>query len=298
MDYLKLYKKRVSNSGSSGSNARMNDSLDSAEKNITQTVGHKMAILNNQREIDIVVETTKSALNKLLHLRPSEKVKSGDYIAYKNEIDEDEIYIVRQVNRGKINPIADAFLCNQTINFKGLEKPIPCHLNNTTYGSKGLSDIEKGSEMDSKTKIYVQRSIWTDKFDLGKRIMFNNRFVYRISEFEDTVWNGMYVIVCQRDEGNVMDDYENNIAWNDEYSEDGDIESEIAINGIDSIKIGRTETYTCNENIEWHVDDELSVEVVSKTETEIVLKGLKQNWVTLSATKNNATKSIDIMIYK
>lgn len=298
MDYLKLYKKRVSSSGKSGLSARMNDSVNQADSNITQVAGHEDAVLNGDEKIDIVVETTKSALNKYLHLRPSSKVRSGDYISYVNDIGEVETYIVRQVNRGKINPIADAFLCNQVINFKGLKEPIPCYLNNSTYGSKGLSDIEKGNEMDSKTKIYVQRSVWTDKFDLGKRIMFNNRFVYKISEFEDTVWAGMYVIVCQRDESNVMDDFENNIAWNDEYANDDNVENEITINGSERIKIGVSETYTSNSPVEWCIDGLDSVSIIEQTETTIVLKGVKQNWVTLSALSKDETKTLDIMVYK
>lgn len=296
MSYFDIYKKRLMATGLSGMDARQNESVAYAEKYFTQTAGYKRAMQNFETEIDIVVESTLTSLEKKIHLRPSAEVDSGDYITYSGRT-----YIIRSVNFDQITPVAHAFYCNQSFRLPNVQEPILCYSNSTTYGNKGIVDVNSFSQLDSKTKIYVKRTDATNNIVLGTRIMFNHKYVYKITECDDVVFPGMLIMVAQREEELVMDDYENNLAYN---NDDKVIippisQAEIKIGGVDKIKIGAEETFVTKENVVWEIDGQDGVVVVARSPRSITLRGVGATWVVLIANIDGVARGKkDIMIYK
>lgn len=309
MKYFDVFKARhkIYNSGG-GIGIHNNierESVLASDRYFTQIAGYKKAKLNFEEDLDIVTESTKTSLEKYIHLRHGAKVGSGDYITYTDNVDrEDRTYIIRSVNYDQINPVAHGFFCNQWFKLHKDQEPILCYSNSTSYGNKGIIDVDSFNLLDSKTKIYVKKTDITKDIVLGTRIMFNNKYVYRITECDDVVFTGCYIIVAQRDETLVMDDFENNVAYNEDYKipakPNNPVQpNKVEIKGQDEIKIGREVEFTTDVDVVWSIDDPTSVDIVNQTDRSIKLKGLKDNWITLTATINGVIVGTkDIMVYK
>lgn len=305
MNYFEVFKARhrvYQKDGIGIHNNIEKESAAASEMYFTQIAGYKRAKLNFEDPIDIVTESTKTSLEKYIHLRYSAKVNSGDYITYTDNVDREErTYIVRSVNYDQINPVAHGFHCNQTFRLPNVKDPIPCYSNSTSYGNKGTVDVNSFSQLDSKTKIYVKKTPDTEKIYLGTRIMFNNKYVYKITECDDVVFPGMYIMVAQRDESLVMDDFENNLAFNEDNRviEPPVAPIEVEITGSDEIRVGREEEFISSEDVDWEVDDLNAVEIVAQNARSIKLKGKSPTWIVLKASINGELKAEkDIMIYK
>lgn len=307
MSYLEIYKKRMG-----GVKLQAHDKRDAmakhlADRNFTLAEGYFPAILKENgkelTEIDVAIRSGTSELQKYIFFRPNSKIKIGSYITY-NE----KTYIVKEVNIDGIVPKGDCYYCNQAINFLGLDEPIPCYSNSTTYGSKGILDQGKFYELDSKTKVFIQRNKYTETLKIGYRIMFANEYIYKITEIDDMVFKGMYTIVCQRDEVTPMDDFENNIAYNEFQTpvetptvpDLPDVVEDIHIIGESKLKIGTEQVYSLSQSLEncvWVVDDVSYAHMIEMQENSVTIVGLKTGWVTLSVKQGDRVLSeMDILI--
>lgn len=264
--------------------ARTNAGKRQINHNFTNAQGYYKAKIyelygEEGKELDIVVKSTTSGLEKHILLRPDTHIPVGAYISYNKKN-----YIVRELDTDQITPKALAFLCNRELNFKGVEYAIPCYTNSTTYGSKGILDQDKFYELDSKTKIFIQSNPITQKLEIGQRVMFANKYVYKITEIDDLVFPNMLTIVAQRDEALPMDDFENNLAWNtyDATTEKKDSRT-FAITGGDKFKLHETHTYTFPTSVQWKIDDPTIATIVEQSNQFVKLQGIKRGWVTLSA---------------
>lgn len=303
MSYLEIYKKRMSGTKTQAHDKRHETAKHIANRNFTLTEGYFPATLKEREseavEIDVAVRSGTSELQKYIFFRPDTRVKTGSYISYN-----DKTYIVREVNIDVNTPKGDCYYCNQAISFKGLDEDIPCYSNSTTYGSKGILDQNKFYELDSKTKVYIQRNKYTETLRIGQRIMFANEYVYKITEIDDLVFKGMYTIVCQRDEILPMDDFENNIAYNEFQTEVDKPETPspdtVDITGETKIKIGNEYTYTLTQTVEgcqWLIDDESIATIVSASDDSVTIAGAVTGWITLSATQGDIVLAeMDILV--
>lgn len=295
MSYLELYKKRMLGSEASVHATREITAKKTINRNFVSAQGYFPATLKENgeepRDIDIIVRSGTSELQKYILLRPNTTAKTGSYILYN-----DKTYIVKEVNTDVVLPKADCYLCNRELNFRGVDYPIPCYTNSTTYGSKGILDQDKFYELDSKTKIYIQRNAVTDKMFIGQRVMFANKYIYKITELDDLVYPNMLTCVAQRDEAMPMDDFANNIAWN-AYEEAIENTTPSEIIGDERIRLHESRTYTIDKPVIWSVDDSSIATTTSVTETSVELRGTKRGWVTLTATdETGIAYEKDIMI--
>lgn len=303
MSYLEIYKKRMGGAKTQAHDKRHETAKHIANRNFTLTEGYFPATLKEQEseaiDIDIAVRSGTSELQKYIFFRPDTRVKTGSYISYNGKT-----YIVREVNIDVNIPKGDCYYCNQAISFKGLDEDVPCYSNSTTYGSKGILDQNKFYELDSKTKVYIQRNKYTETLRIGQRIMFANEYVYKITEIDDLVFKGMYTIVCQRDEILPMDDFENNIAYNEfqNTAEKPETPSpdNVDITGETKIKIGNEYTYTLTQAVEgcqWLIDDETIAIITSASDDSVTIVGAATGWITLSATQGDTMLAeIDILV--
>lgn len=263
--------------------------------------GYRKAILKQDYkgetvEIDVVVKSATSELEKKMMFRPDTKIGAGAYISYANKT-----YILRELDIDQITPKGLAFYCNRYISFNGGKESLPCYTNSTTYGSKGILDQEKFYELDSKTKVYIQKNSLSDTLYVGQRIMFDKKYVYKITEVDDLVYDGMYIIVCQRDEVLPMDDFDNNIAYNkNSVPEEEQEEESCLITGNDTIRIGTTQTYFINTNGgSWVLDDESLVSYIEE-DNQIEITALSFGWINLSYvnTDGEVIADLDILCAK
>lgn len=282
--------------GASLLEARTNMGKRQINRNFTNTHGYYKAKIyelygEEGEDLDIVVKSTTSGLEKNIMFRPDTRVPVGAYISYNKKN-----YIIRELDTDQITPKALAFLCNRELNFKGVEYAIPCYTNSTTYGSKGILDQDKFYELDSKTKIFIQSNPITQGLKIGQRVMFANKYVYKITEIDDLVFPNMLTIVAQRDEAVPMDDFKNNLAWNT-YDDPSEKEGTSEIIGHNKIKLHESGTYTINKSVKWGVDDSTIATIVNQTGASVEIRGIKRGWVTLMATDEaNQTYELEVII--
>ncbi len=296
MSYLDTYKRRVDRRGTTQNEIMKRHALENLERNFSHIIGCTKVIINNKRETEMVIESSADEFSKKAITRPDEDVSIGDYFEINSRF-----WLVKTINIDVLTPVCNLLICNQQLNARWFKKPIYCHANNTTYGSKGL--IDNGSkflELDAKTKIYIQKNEETDRLYLGYRFILNHRYVYRITEIENTIYGGIYVLTCQMDEANMMDDFENNLAYNK--NEESEIEglpiptpeptTTPQIIGEEQIKRGTRQTYRLEHGFahQWTIDDEHLATVIplSMNEVEIVTHQ-KSGWLTLTCECDSST---------
>ena len=118
MGYLDHYRKRAALHGTTYREVMMNQEVEVFERDFTDILGWRMAQLNEQENMDVVIQSTTNNLTKSALLRPSdlERVRSGSYLTF-----DDETWIIRSINKSRLSPVAELYLCNQLINFPHAE---------------------------------------------------------------------------------------------------------------------------------------------------------------------------------
>ena len=121
---------------------------------------------------------------------------------------------------------------------------------------------------------------------------------------DDLVYDGMYIIVCQRDEVLPMDDFDNNLAYNQYEQEVHSVAMarmhKAEIDGDTRLKIGESKVYTIlANNGSWKVDDE-NIATLQFEGNTATLTGKSTGWVTLShiGIDGSLVASIDILCAK
>lgn len=285
MSYINTYKKRIMLNGSTELETITNDSKHFINSEFKNDPSYKLAILQKcnfeKCEIDIrVVNIDNSTSKKKMYLRPDFRMDKGDYVTY-----DSRIFMVEEFEENLLSPCAKVTTCNQTLNCKGQSKPIPCVVDNTVHGT-GVKDNGYFVEYDSRLKILIQKNKETDRYYIGMRFIFNNRFCYKITKIDNITSNEIYMIELVLSSLSPLDDLENNIAYNEKL-EDNKPPENYEIIGVDKIKVGQTETYKIKPqrlDIVYEIDDKNYAIIVEQQNGECKVKALKQNGiVTLSA---------------
>lgn len=306
MKYYNLYQKRVGLKGTSFKEVAKNEMAETMNAEFESILGHTEGFLNFKEPFDVVLTTTTNALTRTALLRPKTTLQSGDYLTL-----EGETWIVRGVNSTRPSMTAELFLCNQTFNLAGVDEPIYCYNNSTTFGTKGVSDIGHFQELDSKTRLYFQRNSITEQIKIGHRLMFANEYLFKVSDINDLVYPGMYIVTCEVDSALDMDDFENNLAYNEGTTLPPAVEEDpilyLEITGASQIRKGFKTRYKVNSPIkgEWLLDDPSlgQLNVISDQEVEFIA-GQRAGWAELCfATRSQqepftvSKAHVDIMIY-
>lgn len=160
--------------------------------------------------------------NYYLQLKSYPKeILNGDFVTEKSD-DPNEVnrtYLVTSVPQLErdcdVNYVA---LCNQTLNYKGLSKPIPCYATNSSYGTKGVVDLNQITVFEAKILFYTQWNKDTAKIRQDMRFIFNNDkySVYQVVDIgRVTTGNVLRLVMNKVEYIESKDDLENNIAYND-----------------------------------------------------------------------------------
>lgn len=295
MRYFDVYKKRASLHGTSYKEIALNKSKQQLNDKFATILGHTEALLNFKDEIDFVHETTSNVFVSSALLRPDTLLNSGDYLTFNHKT-----WIVRSLNSDKLSPEAELYLCNQTFRLKGVEEPIYCYSNSSTFGTKGVEDTGKFNELDSKTRLYFQHNAQTEQIKVGHRLMFMNRYVYKINEIDDLVYPGMFIATCSIESHLEMDDFENNLAYNEgQPMESASIPASLEIDGVDQLKKSTTERFTVEGDWvgEWSLDDESYATLQVINEREVELTTLKKSgWIELRFSTTHPTNPFEVYV--
>lgn len=201
-------------------------------------------------------------------------LKVGDYIEYLN----DTYILTSEVDKDfNVFNIAKLTRCNQTINLKGWTTPIYCIAKNDSYGVKLNESGDNLAFRDAKLKVQVQKNDITKAIKLGTRFIFDNSEdnVYRIIDKTSVVDQGTIVLMMEKVESQIEDDFANNIAFNGIISTPP-TPIDYSITGASSIRIGTEQIYTLENaisTVEWIIDDIDIAEIINTTFDTVTIKG-------------------------
>lgn len=207
-------------------------------------------------------------------------IRRGSYVEY-----DDEFYLNTNApdKHGTIYKSCKITRCNQIMKWADLPKEVengfPVIMSNDSYGSKQSRSNDFLSEIDTKMKIQIQENEHTRRLRTDMRFIFNNSKydIYRITDITTSTYKGMMVITAAKDVARIEDDFENNLAFNT-VSNETPVAPIVSIEGDDSVKVGRTYTYTVQSNdpLTFSVDDvdiaEITNQADNSCEVEVKVK--------------------------
>lgn len=142
-------------------------------------------------------------------------IKVGSYI---KDIAESKIYMVMSnIDSHYAYKTCTLSHCNQTLNWLGLDKPIPCVTEDTAYNDKGEINLDYFSMVDGKVAIYVPVNEITNQIKQNMRFIFNHdkRMIFEAISIKNVTTPNIYKIVTKKVEYfEGKDDLANNIAYN------------------------------------------------------------------------------------
>lgn len=242
-------------------------------------------LLINGKEIRGIVRNDQNPMSETKEDRSlivdlDVSIDRGNYVEHKNST----YMIVTKVDEESFYQKCKIRECNQTLNCKGQLSPIPCVVDNTVHGT-GVKDNGHFIEYDSRLKILVQKNKETDRYYVGMRFIFNNKFSYEITKLDNITSNEIYMMELILSPLSPLDDLENNIAHNEKLEDNSPESYEII--GVDKIKAGQTETYRIKPSrldIVYEIDDTSYAIITEQKNGECKVKALKSNEIiTLSA---------------
>lgn len=234
-------------------------------------------------------------------------VLNGDILEYSDEtaFRKDYYLCLSKPMRKRDYDINYVVNCNQTFNWLGLDKPIPCWCDNSSYGTKGVIGTNYINEVDGKIVYYTQYNEKTKQIRQDMRFLFNNdeKYVYKVVDINNVVTGNVLRLVMDKAEFDpINDDVENNIAYNkwlitsDEPTETENKEYLIkAYTGLHEIhKYDSNVFIICNlEGVEDAETWEIKIDYNSNSEDVVVIEEVTGNSIML---RNNGYIGVEIVL--
>lgn len=220
MAYLDVWKKKMQGYGLDEDKSRTNTSKDFIKRHFKYDPSYRSATIQKldmtREPIDIrwkIVDNTTTK-NKIIFL-PDTKVEVGSYIEYDNEI-----WIIREYQHKGLSPYGVGYFCNQTLNWEGLEKPIPCYVEDSAYNDKGEINLDMFSMVDGKIACYVPWNKVTDHIEQNMRFTFNNHpmMIFEVISIKNVSVPTILKIIMKKVEYfDGKDNLTDNIAYNEKF---------------------------------------------------------------------------------
>ncbi|WP_291566972.1 MULTISPECIES: hypothetical protein [unclassified Clostridium] len=301
MNYLDLYKKKLSNKGGNATEAIFNKTKYKISNDFKFSPAYKLGTLLKsdltEESIDTrIVNVDRTVNDKKIYLLPDKIVSEGDYIQYPTKT-----YIVKEFEDNISSPCAISQYCNQTLNWEGLENPLPCRMYNDSFGTKLIANNEFLQETDAKAKIEVQRNKFTESIVPNMRFLFehNKNGVYKVTGIDVAFNKNIIVLTTKKDDYRKEDDLENNIAYNEFLSKTEPL-VEYKIIGSERININSKNEYRIEPNINcsWIISNEKVANIISKSNGSCVINAVKKNdFFTLTAKDKNGVELAKMNIF-
>ena len=278
-----IFKKQLS--GAEGKNIEI-DGIKA--KGIVLNHLNDMSTTKDQRGLNIELETD---------------IRKGSYV---KDLSDEKIYLVlSEIDSHYSYKTCTMEHCNQTLNWLGLDKPIPCWCDNSSYGTKGVIGTNYINEVDGKIVYYTQYNEKTKQIRQDMRFLFNNdeKYVYKVVDINNVVTGNVLRLVMDKAEFDpINDDVENNIAYNkwlvtsDEPTESGDEEYLIkAYTGLHEIHKYDSNVFTiCNlEGVEDTETWDIKIDYNSNPSDVVVIEEVTNNSIML---RNDGYIGVEIIL--
>lgn len=218
MAYLDVWKKKMQNHGENSVQAKLQEGKYFANREFTFDPSYRNAILGKldlqEEPIDVrIVNVDRTTAEKKIVFRPDAKIDVGSFIKVA-----EKTYLIEEFEDNTISPYGKALFCNQTLNWKGLDKPIPCWCDNSSYGTKGVISSTYLNEYDGKILFYTQWNEKTKQIRQDMRFIFDNsRYsVYKVVDVNRVVTGNVLRLVMDKTEFSEHEDDDiNGIAYNE-----------------------------------------------------------------------------------
>lgn len=190
--------------------------------------------------------------------------------------------------------------CSRTIMLKGWDKPLPCYITNSSYGSKGeVFNNKYLGDFDARAIIIVGID------DKTKDIIEGTRFIIKHSKFniyevtkKSTAYHDYVELTCKYVKNVQEDDLENNIAYNYYLENNSETQGNIVtLEGgeDDRILLNSTMTYTINgiDKCVFILDEDTIenniAEIVNFTDNTVTVKVLKPKMFQIECRSDKGT---------
>lgn len=151
-----------------------------------------------------------------LNVELTTNIKKGSFV---KDLTEEKMYLVMSnIDNHYAYKTCTLDYCNQELNWYGLDKPIPCYCDNSSYGTKGVVDTNLITEYDGKILFYTQYNKKTARIRQDMRFLFDHdkNAVYKVVDVNRVVTGNVLRLVMDKSEvRSEYDDAENNIAYNE-----------------------------------------------------------------------------------
>lgn len=218
------------------------------------------------------MSTTKNQRGLNVHI--DSPVKKGSYI---KELDSGEIYLVMsRIDSHYTYKTCTMDFCNQTLNWYGLDEPVPCYCDNSSYGTKGILESGFIQTLDGKILFYTQYNEKTKQIKQDMRFIFDNskNSIYKVVDVNRVVTGNVLRLVMDKDtSNNELDDFKNNIAYNEFLMKDipsiEDVQYEIiSETGVFTLKRWLPNTFSIINKVNGEVQTDFNVELDLSTISE------------------------------
>lgn len=210
MSYLDSYKKRININGSDFNSSKKKFNSVFYDNRFKDSPAYRLAIVNEERELDIRLINTEKNDIKRISIKPSDYINEGDLMFFDNKT-----WLVMGIVDNLTSPQAEIIHCNKTLNYKGLQKLIPCVARNALFYTLGQLDNDRFSHPDGKLTVYVKATENTSIIKEGMRFIFNNHDCFTTTFIDRTSKDSWYEITMKQTASLPNDDFENNIAYNE-----------------------------------------------------------------------------------
>lgn len=307
MNYIELYKNRLSRRGGNYHEALTNSNKDYYNRHFLEDPSARSGSLILQPNIEYIDQDFRlknidnSCTDKRIIFRPDTEVYPGDYV----KISDREYYLIEEVQKNQLCPVGIGTLCTKILRWEGLPNDIllPCTAKTNSYGSKGLlNTVDQQSDYDSRGIIKVQKNKYTESIQNGMRFVFGNsiREIYEVSivqsifstnDFDDG--KGFLELVCRYTRANKEDNIDNNKAYN-KYGDDiiknnPDLyDVELITDGYISTKENKVIKLSKElDNVTFEIDDINVATIVEATNKSCTIKGVRPNNVVNLVVRSN-----------
>lgn len=323
MSYLDTYKRKLQKQGGciSGSKSLVGKNIIALSfKDDPSYKRAKLIDVNlTEQEIDVrIMNVDRTTAQKRIIFMPDTAIEVGSYIYY-----DGKYYLITEFqNDNVLAPYATAKFCNQTINWKGLNNPIPSVCEDTAYNDKGEISIDYFSMVDGKIAIFVPVNGLTNQISQNMRFIFNHDkdAVYEVISMKNISTPTIYKIVMKKVEYfEGKDDLENNIAYNnkivdkvedipivtDGYTISSSLNTfevrQYSAPTFTVLKNGEIDTETWDITIDYNGVTTTHINIENKTENSIKIrnsKGLNENKLILNFSKGDIKVSQEVGLVK
>ena len=176
MAYIDVWKKKMQDYGVDENKSRINTSKSYIKRHFKYDDSYRDAIIQkldmSRENIDIRIKIVDNTTSKRrIIFPPDTKIEVGSYLEYDNEI-----WLIREFQNEGLSPYGVAYICNQTLNWEGLEQPIPCYTEDSAYNDKGeIIIIDVKTYADSTVKLNEQaKHGWKGQTTDYKDLIENN----------------------------------------------------------------------------------------------------------------------------